>query len=63
MSFENVTILLPAMDETYSMRQTVETILHTCRRKDLCEFIFILCPRTTEESRNTAEQLIKDYNR
>ena len=63
MSYSNVTILLPAMDETYSMRQTVETILHTCRRKDLCELIFLLCERTSEESRKTAEQLITDYGR
>ena len=56
MSYQNVTILLPAMDETYSMRETVETILHTCRRKDLCEMIFLLCDRTSEESRHTAEQ-------
>lgn len=63
MSYKNATILLPAMDETYSMRQTVETILHTCRRKDLCELIFLLCERTSEESRATAESLIKDYGR
>ncbi|MBO5550963.1 MAG: glycosyltransferase family 2 protein [Lachnospiraceae bacterium] len=63
MSYKNVTILLPAMDETYSMRQTVETILHTCRRKDLCEMIFLLCDRTSKESRDTAEQLIADYGK
>lgn len=63
MSYSNVTILLPAMDETYSMRQTVETILHTCRRKDLCELIFLMCDRTTGESRKTAEELIKDYGK
>ncbi|MCR5746393.1 MAG: glycosyltransferase family 2 protein [Lachnospiraceae bacterium] len=62
MSFENVTILLPAMDETYSMRETVETILHTCRRKDLCEIIFLLCEKTSVESRKTAEKLIEEYN-
>ncbi|MBQ5533721.1 MAG: glycosyltransferase family 2 protein [Lachnospiraceae bacterium] len=61
MKYENVTILLPAMDETYSMRQTVEIILHTCRRDDLCEIIFLLCDRTTAESRQTAEKLIAEY--
>lgn len=63
MSYKNVTILLPAMDETYSLRKTVETILHTCRRKDLCEIIFLLCDRTTEESRETANKLIEDYGK
>ena len=61
MKYENVTILLPAMDETYSMRQTVEIILHTCRRDDLSEIIFLLCDRTTAESRQTAEKLIAEY--
>ena len=63
MSYKNVTILLPAMDETYSLRETVETILHTCRRADLCEFIYILCDRSTGDTRQTAEELIKDYGR
>ncbi len=63
MNYKNVTILLPAMDETYSLRQTVETILHTCRRDDLCEFIIILCERTTAEARKTAEELVSEYGK
>ncbi len=63
MNYENVTILLPAMDETYSLKETVETILHTCRRADLCEIIYLLCDKTTEESRKTAESLISLYGR
>lgn len=63
MSYRNVTILLPAMDETYSLRETVETILHTCKRADLCEFIYLLCDRTSEESRQMAEALIKEYGK
>ena len=61
MTYESVTILLPAMDETYSLKETVEVILHTCRRKDLCEIIFLLCDRTTPESRETAQELIREY--
>lgn len=59
--FSNVTILLPAMDETYSLRETVEKIISTCRRKDLAEFILLLCDRTTEESRAVAEELVEKY--
>ncbi|MCR4892676.1 MAG: glycosyltransferase family 2 protein [Lachnospiraceae bacterium] len=59
--YRNVSILLPAMDETYSLRETVETILDTCDREDLAEFILLLCDRTTEESRAVATRLIKDY--
>ncbi len=59
--FENVTILLPAMDETYSLKETVDVIASTCDHKDLAEFILLLCDRTTSESRKTAEKLVKDY--
>ena len=60
--FKNVTILLPAMDETYSLRQTVETIAATCEDGDIAEFIFLLCKRTTEESRKVAEELVEEFN-
>lgn len=59
--FKNVTILLPAMDETYSLKQTVDIIAGTCGEKEIAEFIFLLCDRTTEESRAVAEQLVKEY--
>ncbi|SKC01463.1 Glycosyl transferase family 2 [Lachnospiraceae bacterium] len=59
--FENVTILLPAMDETYSLKETVDVIASTCDHKDLAEFILLLCNRTTSESRKTAEKLVEDY--
>ncbi len=60
--FENVTILLPAMDETYSLRQTVETIIQTCNIKDLAEFIIIICDRTSPDTVKTAEELIEKYS-
>ncbi len=59
--FENVTILLPAMDETYSLAETVDTIVRTCSRFDLAEFVLLLCDRTTEETRRTAEKLVDRY--
>lgn len=60
--FENVTILLPAMDETYSLKETVDTIAATCNTADLAEFILLLCDRTTPESRQVAEDLVKEYS-
>ena len=60
--FKNVTLLLPAMDETYSLTQTVDTIVETCDREDIAEFILLLCERTTEESRRTAEELVRKYS-
>ena len=49
------------MDETYSLTQTVETILKTCRREDIAEIIIILCDRSSEDCRSTAEELVKKY--
>lgn len=59
--FENVTILLPAMDETYSLQKTVDVILSTCRKEDLAEIILLLCGRTTKECRQVAERLVLQY--
>ena len=50
------------MDETYSLRQTVEIILKTCHKEDIAQIIFILCDRTSEDCRRTAEGLVKDYS-
>lgn len=60
--FKNVTILLPVMDETYSLSETVETILHTCNKDDLAEFIILVCERTTPKARKTAEILVEKYS-
>lgn len=61
MLFQNVSILIPAMDETYSLEQTVEIILDTCVLNDIAEFIIILCERTSVECRCIAENLVKKY--
>jgi len=59
--FKNVTILLPAMDETYSLRQTVDAIIETNTKEDIAEFILLLCEGTTLECRKNAEELVKKY--
>ncbi|MCR5651569.1 MAG: glycosyltransferase family 2 protein [Lachnospiraceae bacterium] len=60
--FKNVTILLPAMDETYSLKETVDIIMADCRHEDLAEFIIIVCDKTAAETRRTAEELIEKYS-
>lgn len=60
-AFENVTILLPAMDETYSLKQTVDIIAGTNQREDIREFIILLCDRTSAETRKVAEELVRQY--
>ena len=61
MKFDSVSILLPAMDETYSLEQTADIIWDTCSPEDIAEFIIILCDRTSKECRATAEKLVRKY--
>ena len=60
-TYENVTILLPAMDETYSLKETVDIIYSTCSIDDIAEFILLLCDRTTKECRDVAETIVREY--
>lgn len=48
--FQNVSVLLPTLTETFSFKQTVEIILEECDTRDICELIAIVCERTKKES-------------
>ena len=61
MKYINLSIILPAMDETYSLSQTVDTIMGTCKRKDLAEIIIVVCDRSTKECVQTAEEIKQKY--
>lgn len=54
---ESVSIILPVMNETTSLRQTVETILGTVERKLIRELLVVVCSRTTSAARETIKQL------
>lgn len=58
--FDSVSIITPALNETYLLRRTVEIILETCDKKDIEEIIIVLCDRTTPECIKTAEMIKKD---
>lgn len=58
--FTNVTILLPAMDETYSLKETVDVVLTTCESEDIAEIIILLCDRTSKVTREVAENIVKN---
>lgn len=61
-SFKNVSVLIPAMDETYSLAQTVDIIAETCQIQDIAEIIIIISPeKTSAETIKTAEEIIKRY--
>lgn len=56
-AFENVTIILPAINETHSFYETYKTILDTCEHKDLAEFLIVLAGISTPETREMAERI------
>lgn len=47
--FESVSVVIPAIDETESLRESVEIIIQTCDHKDVCEIFVVVCERTTPE--------------
>lgn len=54
--FDAVSVILPVIGETQSLRQTVATIVE-CSRADLREFIIVVCKKTTPQSLATIEGL------
>lgn len=56
-SFRNVTVILPVINETYSLEQTVETIEASCLKADICEYLIVVCQRTTPESLHVCDAL------
>ncbi|MGO8765582.1 MAG: glycosyltransferase family 2 protein [Limisphaerales bacterium] len=54
---DSVSIILPVINETVSLRKTVETILHDVKRELIREFIIVVCKRTTPESMTVIAQL------
>ncbi len=59
--FTSVSIIIPALNETYLFRKTVEIMLNTCSKSDIEEMIFVLCDRTTAACVETAEQIKNEY--
>lgn len=55
MPFQSVTILLPVMNETQSLRETVRR-LEALSGKDIGEYIFLVCSRTLAESRAICDE-------
>jgi hypothetical protein len=54
--FESATIILPVVNETVSLRETVDIILLDSRQ-DVRELLIVICGRTTGESRATVENI------
>ena len=54
---DSVSMILPVINETVSLRQTVETILRDVKRDLIREFIIVVCKRTTPEAMGVVAQL------
>lgn len=58
--FISLTVILPVINETYLLRQTVDTIMADCG-PDIGEFLIVVCKKTTAESLKTCEGLKQKY--
>jgi len=52
----NVTIILPALDETWSLRETL-TRIESTNRNDVLEYLIVISPRTTPACREVSQAL------
>ena len=53
--FESASIILPVINETYSLRKTIDVIENDCAR-DVREYLIVVCERTLPESLKICEQ-------
>ncbi|MGA2243232.1 MAG: glycosyltransferase family 2 protein [Verrucomicrobiota bacterium] len=58
--FESATIILPVINETISLKQTVDIILRDVKKSLIKEFLVVVCERTTPESMAMIVQLQKE---
>ncbi len=59
-SFESVSVILPVMNETYSLVETVDQIIKHSKGH-LKNFIIVVAEKTTQEAMNTIQALIERY--
>jgi hypothetical protein len=58
--FESATIILPVVNETTSLAQTVDIILQEVKRPDIADLLIVTCQKTTDEARAVAARLQKE---
>jgi glycosyltransferase involved in cell wall biosynthesis len=56
----NVSVILPVIDETVSLRQTVEILLAE-NREHLGEILIIVCKKTNQAALDVCSELTRDY--
>ncbi len=55
--FESVSIILPVINETFSLRQSVEIVLRDLPRAEIRELLVVVCKKTTPEALAVVEEL------
>jgi len=55
--FRNASIIIAAVNETFSLKETVSRTLALCDHKDLAEFVIVMGKITTPECRKAAEEI------
>ncbi len=58
--FTSLTVILPVINETYLLQQTVDTIMADCAA-DINEFLVVVCKKTTPESLRACEELKRKH--
>jgi glycosyltransferase involved in cell wall biosynthesis len=58
--FESVSIILPVINETTSLQQSIEIILRDVKQENIKEFIIVVCKRTTPESMAVIRKIKQD---
>ena len=61
--FSSVSVVIPAIDETESLRDSIEIILNTCDHMDINEIFIVVCERTTPECLRVINSLIASENK
>jgi len=56
--FSSVSVVIPAINEMDSLRESVEILLKTCDHNDLKEVFIVVCDRTTPECLSVINNLI-----
>lgn len=57
--FSSVSVVIPAINETDSLRENVEILLKTCDHSDLEEIFIVICDRTTSECLSVINSLME----
>jgi glycosyltransferase involved in cell wall biosynthesis len=60
--FDSATVIVPVMNETASLEQTVAILLQEIRREDIKELLIVVCQKTTPEAMATVARLQHQFS-